>query len=448
MLPHPYIVLSLLAGILGVMFLLILGRRVWRSFVFRRLDRFREYWLRCLPGLLAGDIPTAEEMRSGEARETLEYLLIRQLEASKDRDREQIIGVIERAGLLDFRVRMLRQSSRWQRLHAVVLLGQFRSPASVPALVEVLEDRWPPLRTTALRGLAMIGSPAAGPPILGALKRDLPMEPNVWLDAAVACVGNPEDFLPLLQDERETVRVLAARAIAESPAAVGFDALNQFVYHPDPEVRSQVLRALGRTRDDRAIPLLIAATTDEIWFVRLRALAALTDLGATVAVEAILKATGDQNFRVRQRASATLASFGTHPADVLEMLLKRKDRYALEGYLSQLARAGIIWRTVPLLTSSEIRVQQQAAEFLGLAVGTGYYIEVLNAAETHPDWKVRIAAARLLTRFSNPMLAHEVEKRLAAVSMPRMRRVLRTILRSQQSLVEGKPHDSMAHFAQ
>ncbi|MBI1956199.1 MAG: HEAT repeat domain-containing protein [Acidobacteria bacterium] len=448
MLPHPYIILFSLAGILGVMFVFIVGRRAWRSFTFRRLDRFREYWLRRLPNLLAGDIPTADEMRSWQARETLESLLIRQLEASQGEDGKQIIGVIERAGLLDFRIWMLRQGSRWDRLHATSLLGQFRSPASVPALAEVLEDRWPQLRAAALRSLAMIGSSTAGPRIIGALKRGLPVEPNVWLDAAVACTDDPEDFLPLLQDERETVRVLAARAIAESPTVVGFESLNHFVSHPDPEVRSQLLRALGRTKDDRAIPLLIAATTDETWFVRLRALAALADLGATVAVEAVLNATADQNFHVRQRASATLASFGTHPAEIVEMLLKRKDRYALEGYLSQLARAGIIWRTVPLLNSPEMRVQHQAEEFLGFAVGAGYYSEILNATETHSDWKVRTAAARLLTRFSHPMLAGAVEARLAAVSMPRMHRILRAILRSQQSLAGGKSLGSMAHFAQ
>jgi HEAT repeat protein len=424
------LVLSALVGILGGMFVFILSRRAWRSYLYGRRDRFREYWWRRLPALLAGEIPSTEELQNPEALETLESLLLHRLETAEGEERDKVAQLIERSGLLELRIRRLTQGARWERLHTAAALGQIRAPAAVPALAKALEDPWLPVRAAALRSLGMIGSPAAGPAVLRVLRQKAPAESNLWIEAAVACVPDPHDFLPLLQGPREAVRALAARAIAESPHPLHIDSLNPLAFDPDPEVRAQAMRALGRSRDWRALAVLIAGTLDEVWFVRLRALVALGEIGNPAAVQAVLRATGDPNFSVRQRAAATLAGLVSDPGEALEMLASTKDRYAVEGFLSQLARAGLLWQALPLLRSPEERVRRDAEKLLRLAVEAGYHRAVLYAVETHPEWRVRMAAARLLARARSAALEDDIRQRLATAPAARSRRLLRAVLHS------------------
>ena len=457
----PLLTITVLGGILAGMLVFMLGRRAWRATGFRRRDRFRAYWFLRLPDLLAGDTPTSEEMRAPESREMLESATLSRLATAGPEDQKRLQELAERSGLLGERIRRAREAkrettqwcrfgrvvSRWDRLESGRMLGQWGSPAAVPVLEKAIEDSWAPLASEALRSLGMIASPAAGPAIVRFLERGMPVEPNIWLDAAVPCVSDPETFLRLVQDDRAEVRILAARALAESPHRASFDLLHPLAFHPDPEVRAQVARALGRCRDGRAVSPLVAATQDEVWFVRLRAVTALAELGAAASLDAVLRALQDANFQVRQRAAATLASLVSRPGEALAMVVRTRDGYAVEGFLSHLARSGLLWRSLELLRAPEESVRQDAAKLAKGALAAGYWPLYLNAVETHPDWRVRMAVTRLLAGADHPEIAAELERRLATAPTPRSRRFLRAILRSQSSYLGEQARDAVARPA-
>lgn len=407
----PFLTVTALGGTLAGMLAFMLARRTWRAIGFRRRDRSREYWVRRLPALLAGETPSFQELRPREARETLESLIINRLEIAEEAEHKQLLASLERAGLLGERIRGARKGRRWERLDSVALLGQMHSPLAVPALVKALDDRWPPVAAAALRSLGIIAAPSAGRAIVRFLERGTPVEPNIWLEAAIACVQDPGEFLRLIQDDREPVR------------------------------------ALGHCGDGRAVALLIAATQDEVWFVRLRAVAALAEVGAASSLNAVLRAAGDPNFQVRQKAAATLAVLMSSPGKALEVLMSGHDAYAVEGFLSQLARAGLLWRCLPLLRAGDERVRRDAEKLVLGALAAGYYPVFLNAVETHPEWRVQMAVARLLARADHPGLAAAVEQRLASAPTPRVRRLLRAILRSQPSFLGEPVHGPVAHPA-
>ena len=449
MLQWSWVILAAFIGILGAMFAFILGRRAWRAYVFRRRDRYREYWQLRFPSLLSGGVPSAQEMQSAEAGEVLESLLLNRLEtAVEEEEQKRLDEVFERSGLLEHRIQMLRRGARWDRLHSAAILGQVRCAAAIPALEKALTDPWPPLRSEALRSLGRIGSPVAGPALLTFLRQGMPEEPTIWLDAAVDCISDVGAFLPLLEDAREEVRILAARAVAESPQPIPsplFDSLSSLAFDPNPEVRAQAMRVLGRSGEGRAVPLLVAGALDDVWFVRLRAVAALATASTAAALEAVLRASGDPDFRVRQRAAVTLASLAARPAQVLEWLVNMQDRYAVEGFLSQLARSGLLWRALPLLLAAEESRRQDAEKLLSGAVAAGYYQILLNAVETHPEWRVRRAVAHLLAQADNPDLVTELQRRLRSAPTPRLRHLLRGILSRQTVMQREEMDDSLAH---
>jgi len=443
----PLLTITALGGILAGMLVFMLGRRAWRAIGFRRRDRFRASWFLRLPDLLAGDTPTAEEMRAPESREMLESATLSRLATAGPEDQKRLQELAERSGLLGERIRRARKGPRWDRLESVRVLGQLRLPPAVPVLAKTLEDSWALLASEALRSLGMIASPAAGPAIVRFLERGTPVEPNIWLDAAVPCVPNPDTFLRLVQDDRAEVRILAVRALAESPQRASFDSLHPLAFHPDPEVRAQAARALGRCRDGRAVALLVASTQDEVWFVRLRAVTALGELGAASSLEAVLRAQQDPNFQVRQAAAAALARLVSRPGEALAMVVRTRDVYAVEGFLSYLARSGLLWRSLELLRAPEDRLREDAVMLAKAALAADYWPLYLNAVETHPDWRVRMAVARLLADADHPELAAELERRLATAPTSRSRRFLRAILRSQSSYLGEQVRDDMARPA-
>lgn len=123
------------------------------------------------------------------------------------------------------------------------------------------------------------------------------------------------------------------------------------------------------------------------------------------------------------------------------------DSYAVEGFLSQLARAGLLWRSLPLLRSPDERARRDAQKLVQGALAAGYYPVFLSAVETHPEWRVRMAVARLLAGAEHPGLAAALEQGAAAASTPRLRRLLRAILRCQPSYWGDQARGPVAHPA-
>lgn len=216
-----------------------------------------------------------------------------------------------------------------------------------------------------------------------------------------ACRVPHDSLAELLHDDRAEIRALAARATAEMPQPVRVETIERFVFDPDSEVRAQMARALGRSADVRAAPLLAALARDTEWFVRLRAQAAMGQLNRRECLDAILYGTRDPNFQVRARAAEALSRMALDPADVLAMMLKAGDRYALEAYVTLLGRSGHLWRTLSLLRARDPIVRAKAEELIGAVVSAGVTQEFVYALEVHPDRRVRARLARLLARHAD-----------------------------------------------
>lgn len=108
-------------------------------------------------------------------------------------------GLAGADGRTDYLVRMLRTSTQYRvRIQAALTLGEIADAASLPALVEALEDEESSVRVAALAALARIGDPSV-------------------LDAARARVRDRNG--PVARQARTTVRTL--EQVAQRQAAAG-----------------------------------------------------------------------------------------------------------------------------------------------------------------------------------------------------------------------------------
>lgn len=130
------------------------------------------------------------------------------------------------------------------------LLGKLRDPASVPALVDLLDDPEADVLAAAVDALGRIGAAEAAAPLAGLLGSDrVPA-----LDVTEALAGLGDAAVPPVTERLRTgdpaVRIQAAEVLgriagsAAKPAPIS-DALATALADPEPEVRLAALVALG-----------------------------------------------------------------------------------------------------------------------------------------------------------------------------------------------------------
>lgn len=90
------------------------------------------------------------------------------------------------------------------------------------------------------------------------------------------------DLLPLASDKRDELRAAAARAMSQVGGGLALDVLAELAEDRTWFVRLRAVIGMGRLRDPRSIPTLLKALTDANRLVRLRAAEALAQFPAAI----------------------------------------------------------------------------------------------------------------------------------------------------------------------
>jgi HEAT repeat protein len=201
-------------------------------------------------------------------------------------------------------------------------------------------------------------------------------------------------------------RLRAAVALAEIGDESSAETLTAFLDDPEPEIRIQAARGLGRMRWKPAIDRIIARFSIETPWVRARFADTLIGFGreATSPLIAYVRA----NHRFEQAGSvsaiATLAAIGDDQAvePLIELLQSAEDT---EVKISTVEALGYVGGAMaaPALRSifkdRDWRVRAKAATALG-EVGETASIGALTAALRDQNWWVRRNSAAALVRIS------------------------------------------------
>src|SRR5437588_5289901 len=338
------LVKAILASVLGIFLLIafIILRRWYRGRYFRRLNErtlaIRTMWDEIVSRRVA---PTTWRLKPLDC-EIVESILLDNIEVATPDKVPELLACLRSSGLLDMRIREARLAHGWKRRTALLALGRTRALEAIPALSEALDSDSAETRIAAVRGLGRTGLAEAAVPLLERLETVQLYVPDHTVKNALAncCRNSPGLLLAYMDRCAGPARELIARVLGEVATPELGDELLILAADPLPEVRASAARALANAKPVLAFPALRALAIDPEWFVRLRAVVALSSLNHSGRNRVLLRSLCDPNRFVRQRAAWALTRTAPGLESLLEQVVDTQDNYALQAFISELERSG------------------------------------------------------------------------------------------------------------
>jgi HEAT repeat protein len=406
---------------LAMAVLLVLSVIVWLAYtaILNRLERRLAARKGPYRDLVAGLATRERELLDPAIRqlgtlrdfEALEAVLEEQARTTTERP-AWLLDAYDRLGLVDKYIERLRNARRWRdRAFAAELLGRVGNAKAVTPLLDTVaatraEDA--DVREIALRALARIADPRAVEPLVQALRSS-----EVWLTPRLADIlaRHGEDAVaPMLglldEGGRHHARAWAASVLGEVRAYRGFPVLIRALGDPDDEVRAKASGALGKLGDRRAIPYLLDhLLTDPAPFVRARIAGALGQFDDPDVIERLVRALGDPAWWVRMRSVEALEQIGPQSEAPLLVALDDPDPELRIRAAVALERLGVPGRTVRMIEEGDR--PEQAREVLSKFANAGAR-ELIAELLLHPAAAVRLAVVAAVRRTGRRDLSREL----------------------------------------
>ncbi|MEO8294327.1 MAG: HEAT repeat domain-containing protein [Gemmatimonadota bacterium] len=330
------LVVAAALGTVGVVAVLVwLGYTTYLTRLERRLSARKGLYRDLVAALATRDRallePVIHQGSTLRDFEALEAVLEEQARGLTERP-DWLLDAYDRLGLVTKYINRLRDAKKWrERAFAAELLGRVGNAAAVPTLLETVqatraEDA--DVREIALRALARIADPRAVTPLAEALKKA-----EVWLAPRIADIlarhGDMvvEPMIAFLEEpSQHPARAWAANILGEVRATRAFPALVRALDDLDDEVRAKAAASLGKLGDHRAVTYLLDhLLTDPAPFVRARIAGALGQFNDTEVIDTLVRALGDPAWWVRMRSVEALEQIGAVSEGPLMLALDDTD---------------------------------------------------------------------------------------------------------------------------
>jgi HEAT repeat protein len=442
------VILGLAAAMAGIGLLAVLSWLLYSSYL-NRLERRLAYrkglYRDLVTGLAQRDRallePQLRELATLKDFEALEAVLEEQARGATERP-AWLLDAYDRLGLVEKYVIRLRSATKWrERAFAAELLGRVGNAQAVPILLETVaatrtEDA--DVREIALRALARIGDPRAVGPLVEALKRS-----EVWLAPRIADILTRhgdlavEPMIAFLGDPaRHPARAWAASILGEVGAARAFPALVRALSDLDDEVRAKSASALGKIGDRRAVGYLLDhLLSDPAPFVRARIAQALGQFDEPEVIERLVRALGDPAWWVRMRSVEALEQVGAQAEGPLLLALDDPDPEIRIRAAVALERLDVPARLIAEIERGEHG--GQAVQTL-TRFGNAGARELLAEGLAHPSPAVRLAMIEAINRAGRRDLGAELNHVAGADAEPQLRAAAFDALRTL-GLTDGIP---------
>lgn len=313
---------------------------------------------------------------------------------------------------------LLLAPDAYERSSAAKALGEIKSAAALPFLLEGLYDGESIVRNQAVLSIGELKLPSA----IGALldiARTHPNVPNSLLSRTLsACSVEGLDFFDAVAPDSgsfgpgdvgyviQEIRGLEPSApIDNLPESSEDQAFTQALVSLDSEElenRAEALKTLVQFRVQSAVDAIArVARHDPEGTIRALAISSLGSISHESVFATILIGMADESREVRAAAARSVSRLDFDRADAYVRVMETSDEETLRSVAYACVQAGIVSQNLDRLTNSDHRQAYETFALICLLTKAGMNDPVLEAIANHPRIEVRLKAVHLLGSTGN-----------------------------------------------
>jgi len=369
--------------------------------------------------------------RAPDDRRAIEASLLKTL-ASADGDEDlqrRARGALEEYGFVARQsAALLTASDPYERTSAARMLGEVKSTAALPFLLEALYDHESLVRNQAVLSIGELKMPSAIGALLDIARKHQDVPDSLLSRALSACSVEGLDFFDAGIPEPRLLNGVNARLLAEEitnlePAATFEDlpdsadderlaqALEQ-VQGEDLSERSEAIKMLGQFSLRSSVTALArVARLDPEASLKALAISSLAFINHESVFPAILIAMADESREVRAAAARSLSRLSFDRADAYIRVTETDDAETLSDVAEACIKAGIATQSIDKMSSGDHQAYESMA-VVSLLVKAKRFEPLLDAMTSHPDLDVRLVAIRILGLAGQPALVESLRQLL------------------------------------
>jgi HEAT repeat protein len=351
--------------------------------------------------------------RAPDDRRAIEASLIKALgadDASADSNRRVQRALEEYGFVARQSATLLMGRDAWERSSAARTLGQMKSPASLPFLIEALHDGDSVVRNQAISTLALLKMPAAIGALLDIARRHSDIPATLLSDTLSACSVETLNFLEAPSAEPDFMT-----ADNSGSGSSGYERFISFEELPPGDEDEELARSLaGLEGADEAARISLAqglalqpvqaavsaltsmVINDAEPSVRAAAISSLGAIDHESVFAPVLIGLSDESRIVRAAAARTMTGLHFDRADAYVRVMETADPDLLRKVAQACVTTGIAAQAVDRLASEDRRQAYEAFSLFSLLARAQETLPILEAIETHRDDEVRLCAVRVL----------------------------------------------------
>jgi HEAT repeat protein len=314
---------------------------------------------------------------------------------------------------------LLLSPDAFERTTAARCLGEIKSPAALPFLLEGLYDPESIVRNQAVVSIGELKLPSA----IGALldiARTHPNVPSALLSRTLsACSVEGLDFFDALMPEpsllgygqvgsviKEITHLEPPSSVEDLPVDSNDEILTQGLASLDSidvETRSEALKILTQFRVQSAVEAISrVARHDSEPNIRSMAISSLGSINHESVFPAVLIGMADDSREVRAAAARSLNRLSFDRADAYVRVIETSDDETIRNVAKACIQAGIVSQNLDRLSNSDHRQAYETFSLICLLDKAKMNEPILNAIADHPNIDVRLKAVHLLACTGQP----------------------------------------------
>ncbi len=363
--------------------------------------------------------------RAPEDRRAIEASLIKMIASSPDENERRLASqALEEYGFVAREcATLLMAPDAYDRTTAARTLGEIKSTAALPFLLEALYDSESTVRNQVVASIGELKVPSA----LLDMARRRPDVPAILISRALgACSVEGLDFVDSKPSGAGIVdggfegfgsditALEPAGSVEDLPAESDDQGIRDALLAIQSENAAERVEGAkelaGYQVQTSVHGLMTLARIDDDASVRAQAISSLSLINHESVFPAVLIGMADDSREVRAAAARSLTHLSFGRTDAYIRVLETNDQPMLEEVARACIKAGIVSQAIDRLATGDRRQAYETFSIVSLLARAKQSQPVLDAIVNHSKLRVRLASLRLLTNTGEPEVFEQLRE--------------------------------------